>query len=255
MTCLRRLAPLVPGAQGAIYDALRGVNHQVLLRELGLIPVNRVTAQEKGAKAPRRGRGRRVEKSVHVEVKVVCSRAGGRTTVRLFAQGGAIWLVRTTVTGEQVFVELSRVRTYRNRDPVRVPTAGATTCTSVVPLQGSAPPAGGASRVRLRGEFARLGPASPRRRPGGLASCSPNSAEGLLKVGSRQTASSALKPRPTPLDRLGSVGGIGAGQAGFLPPFLHLPPSALVGPVRNPRAAGEGNLPCVPGTDPADLGT
>jgi hypothetical protein len=117
MTSFRRLAPLVPGAQGVIYDAaLRGVHHQVLLRELGLIPVNRVTAAQKGAKSPRRGQGRRVEKSVHVEDKVVSSRGGGRTTVRLFAQGGAIGLVRTTVTGEQVFVELPRVRTHRNRD-------------------------------------------------------------------------------------------------------------------------------------------
>ncbi|MDP9222263.1 MAG: hypothetical protein M3P18_00115 [Actinomycetota bacterium] len=33
MDCFTRLAPLVPGAQGVIYDtALRGVHHQVLLR-------------------------------------------------------------------------------------------------------------------------------------------------------------------------------------------------------------------------------
>jgi len=72
MECFRRLAPLVPGAQGIIYDtALRGVHHQTLLRDLGLIPVNRVTAAEKGAKDPRRAEGRRVEKSVHLEDKEV----------------------------------------------------------------------------------------------------------------------------------------------------------------------------------------
>src|SRR5213593_2814948 len=54
MSCFRRLAPLVPGAQAIVYDtALRGVHHQVILRELGMIPVNRVTAAEHGAEAPR----------------------------------------------------------------------------------------------------------------------------------------------------------------------------------------------------------
>jgi hypothetical protein len=51
MNCFTRLAPLVPGAQGVIYDtALRGVHHQTLLRDLGLLPVNRVQAAVKGSK-------------------------------------------------------------------------------------------------------------------------------------------------------------------------------------------------------------
>jgi hypothetical protein len=117
MECFRRLAPLVPGAQGVIYDtALRGVHHQTLLRELGLIPVNRVTAAQKGAKAPRRGEGRRVEKSVHLEDKQVVVPDGRRMTVRLFARGGAVGLLRLTETGKRLFVELERVRTHRNRD-------------------------------------------------------------------------------------------------------------------------------------------
>jgi hypothetical protein len=71
MACFRRLAPLIPGAQGVVYDtALRGVHHQVLLRELGLMPV-KVAAAEKGSDEPRRSVGRRVEKSLHVEDKVV----------------------------------------------------------------------------------------------------------------------------------------------------------------------------------------
>lgn len=42
MNCFRRIAPLVPGAQGVVYDtALRGVHHQELLRDLGLLPINR----------------------------------------------------------------------------------------------------------------------------------------------------------------------------------------------------------------------
>ena len=60
MGCFKRLHPLVPGAQGVIYDtALRGTHHQVLLREMGLLPVNRVTAAVAGSKQPRRGKGRR----------------------------------------------------------------------------------------------------------------------------------------------------------------------------------------------------
>jgi hypothetical protein len=119
MACFRRLSPIVPGAHGVIYDtALRGVHHQTLLRELGLIPVNRVTAAEKGANAPRRGEGRRVEKSVHVEDKEITGPDGGNVTVRLFARGGTIGLVRTAVTGDPLFVELPRVRTHRNRDLV-----------------------------------------------------------------------------------------------------------------------------------------
>ena len=39
MDCFTRLAPHLPGMQGVIYDtALRGVHHQTLLRDLGLLP-------------------------------------------------------------------------------------------------------------------------------------------------------------------------------------------------------------------------
>ena len=79
MGCFERLSPLVPGAQGVIYDtALRGIHHQTLLRNLGLLPVNRVTAKKKGSTKPRRAEGRRVEKSVHVEDKKVRLPDGSR---------------------------------------------------------------------------------------------------------------------------------------------------------------------------------
>jgi hypothetical protein len=61
MNCFTRLAPLVDGAQGVIYDtALRGIHHQTLLRDLGLLPVNRVAAAKANPKHPRRAE-RRVE--------------------------------------------------------------------------------------------------------------------------------------------------------------------------------------------------
>jgi hypothetical protein len=117
MACFCRLAPLVPGAQAVVYDtALRGVHHQVLLRELGLAPVNRVTAAEKGASAPRRGKGRRVEKTVHVEDKAITRSDGSKATLRLFARAGSIGIVELTDQGEPFFCELQRIRTHRIAD-------------------------------------------------------------------------------------------------------------------------------------------
>lgn len=117
MDCFARVAPLVPGAQGIIYDtALRGVHHQKLLRELGLMPVNKVTAAEKGSKKPRRSEGQRVEKIVHFEDKEVTLQDGSVKTLRLFARGGAVGVAEFTDTGEMVFRELERKRTHRNRD-------------------------------------------------------------------------------------------------------------------------------------------
>ncbi|MGI8775028.1 MAG: hypothetical protein ACR2KQ_08460 [Actinomycetota bacterium] len=117
MTCFERIAPLVRGAQGVIYDtALRGVHHQKLLRELGLLSVNRVTAKRKGAKTPRRLPDRRVEKTVHVEDKTMRLAAGSSKVVSLCARGGAIGIAELSESGEPVFTELRRVRTHRNRD-------------------------------------------------------------------------------------------------------------------------------------------
>ena len=117
MGCFEHLSPLVPGAQGVIYDtALRGIHHQTLLRNLGLLPVNRVTAKKKGSTKPRRAEGRRVEKSVHVEDKKIKLADGTETTVSLFARGGAIGIAELSDTGEPSFTELKRVRTHRTQD-------------------------------------------------------------------------------------------------------------------------------------------
>jgi hypothetical protein len=117
MDCFVRLAPLIPGAQGVIYDtALRGVHHQVLLRDLGLIPLNKVTAARKGASMPRRSEGRREEKTVHVEDKRVRLPGGSVRTVGLYARAGAIGLGELTDTGDLAFIPLARIRTHRTRD-------------------------------------------------------------------------------------------------------------------------------------------
>ena len=66
MDCFTRLAPHVDGAQGVIYDtALRGVHHQTLLRDLGLLPINRVTAAKANPKIPATGRTARREERPH----------------------------------------------------------------------------------------------------------------------------------------------------------------------------------------------
>jgi hypothetical protein len=103
-----------------IYDtALRGVHHQKLLRELGLLPLNRVTAAEKGAKDPRRAKGRRVEKSVHVEDKDILV-DGVETRISLYTRGGAVGLAEPDETGDLVFSALRRTRTRRTQDRNRL---------------------------------------------------------------------------------------------------------------------------------------
>jgi hypothetical protein len=114
--CFTRLAPHMPGAQGVIYDtALRGVHHQHLLRELGLLPINRVTAAKAGGKKPRRS-DRRVEKTVHIEDKTITLPNGTTRTVPLYASGGALGIAELDDTGTQRFVPVTRIRTHRNRD-------------------------------------------------------------------------------------------------------------------------------------------
>jgi hypothetical protein len=115
MGCFTRLAPHVEGAQGVIYDtALRGVHHQTLLRDLGLLPINRVTAAKTNPKHPRRTE-RRVEKSAYIEDHTITIQ-GQPVTITLYAKGGAVGLGELSETGDLTFTELPRVRTHRNRD-------------------------------------------------------------------------------------------------------------------------------------------
>ena len=117
MGCFDRLQPLLPGAQGVIYDtALRGVHHQHLLRNLGWLPVNKVAAAKASVKAPRRKGGERVEKSTFVEDRAITLPDGTETTIHVFARAGAIGIGQLDDTGQMSFLELERVRTHRNAD-------------------------------------------------------------------------------------------------------------------------------------------
>jgi hypothetical protein len=115
MGSFAQLAPRCPGAQGVIYDtALRGVHHQTLLRDLGWLPVNKVTAAKARTKKPRRKGGERVEKSTHIEDRTITLPDGTSQTISLFARGGALGIGTLTDTGEMAFTELPRVRTHRH---------------------------------------------------------------------------------------------------------------------------------------------
>jgi hypothetical protein len=116
--CLERTAPLVPGAQAVVYDtALRGVHHQTILRDLGLISINRVAAARAGSKQARRNkRDQRVEKLVFVEQKTIQLSDGTTTNVDLYSRGGAIGLGTLAGNGELLYTPLPRIRTHRNAD-------------------------------------------------------------------------------------------------------------------------------------------
>jgi hypothetical protein len=91
------------------------VHHQELLRDLGLLPVNRVVAASRGSKAPRRKEGRRVPKETHVEDKVIRT-ATGEHSVSLYARDGAVGVLELSDVGERLFEPLRRIRTHRNED-------------------------------------------------------------------------------------------------------------------------------------------
>jgi hypothetical protein len=75
-----------------------------------------VTAKKKGSKKPRRVQDRRVEKSVHVDVKKVRLPEGRERVVPLFTRGGAIGIAELSDIGEPSFIELKRIKTHRTQD-------------------------------------------------------------------------------------------------------------------------------------------
>ena len=116
MESFEDLAPLCPGAQGVIYDtALRGTHHQRLLRNLGLVPVIRVTAKAAGANEARRDPDQqRQARSVWVETKTIHHTDGTITEIQIYARDGQIGIGRLLDTGEMEFVPLRRFRTHRS---------------------------------------------------------------------------------------------------------------------------------------------
>ncbi len=92
------------------------MHHQTLLRDLGLLPVNRVAAAKADVKEPRRKDGRREEKSARLETKTVTLPNGATRSIELYARGGAVGIGELTEAGDLTYTELARVRTHRNQD-------------------------------------------------------------------------------------------------------------------------------------------
>jgi hypothetical protein len=116
MDCFERLAPIAAGTQGVLYDtALRGVHHQTLMRDLGWLSVNRVTAKAAPANRSKGPRAGRSPKSTYLEDKTVDT-PNGPTAVSLYAQGGALGIGELDDRGNVTFTELERRRTHRNAD-------------------------------------------------------------------------------------------------------------------------------------------
>lgn len=115
---LERLVPALPGVQGVVYDtALRGVHHQRIMRHLGVLSINRVTASKAGAKKPRRTKAdQRQDKSVLVETKTIARADGTKHTLALYAKGGALGYAEQEADGTMTFMPLRRVRTHRRAD-------------------------------------------------------------------------------------------------------------------------------------------
>ena len=112
VTSLRDVAPLLPGAQGILYDgAFRGVHMQVVLNELGVLPVVPVTAKAGG----RRKRKPREEHVIPIEARVVATPKGAET-VQFLARAGAIGVGELDETGEVVFRRLERVSVKRRQN-------------------------------------------------------------------------------------------------------------------------------------------
>ena len=84
-----------------------------ILRELGIVPVNMVTAAESIRSKTAKRKICRREKTVHVEDKEVRLPDGSTVTVRLFSKAGAIGIMRPTEVGELQFTPLVRKRTHR----------------------------------------------------------------------------------------------------------------------------------------------
>lgn len=85
----RELRPLLPGAHGVLYDgALAGIHNQVLLHELGWLPVVPVTAKSGG----RRARKPREEREVQFETRVIRTPVG-EETAQFFLRMGRACLV------------------------------------------------------------------------------------------------------------------------------------------------------------------
>ena len=113
LECIGRVAPLLPGALGVIYDgAFRGVHLVELLRERGLLPIVPVQAASGGrhAKKPR------VERTVLVGSGTIRRPDGTTNDCILYAEAGALCLGELDATGEVTLIGLERIKIEPRRN-------------------------------------------------------------------------------------------------------------------------------------------
>jgi hypothetical protein len=102
-----RVAPLLPGALGVIYDgAFRGVHLTELLRDRGLLPIVPVTAASGG----RRTKKPRVERTVLVGPGTIRRDDGTARDCILYAEAGTLCLGELTTTGDVTLIRLERIK-------------------------------------------------------------------------------------------------------------------------------------------------
>ena len=107
LEAIGRVAPLLPGALGVIYDgAFRGVHLTELLRDRGLLPIVPVTAASGGrhAKKPR------VERTVLVGPGTIRRPGGTTSECILYAEAGALCLGELTMSGDITLFPLERTK-------------------------------------------------------------------------------------------------------------------------------------------------
>ena len=105
-------SPLLAGAQGVVYDtALRGVHHQRIMRNLGLLSINRVALAKAGAKKPRRRKAEQRAGEVDADrgprpsplptepsARRPCTHEAARSASADLTEDGSTWL-RTAAPG------------------------------------------------------------------------------------------------------------------------------------------------------------
>jgi hypothetical protein len=112
MDLIERTTRRLPGALGVLTDTvLRGVHHEQLQRELGLLTMNPVTAKKVDAKT-----GDRTEKEYYLGTQIFPYADETTEEIEIWTRAGHICRVIYDDRGRRVLDPLHRKRTFRNRN-------------------------------------------------------------------------------------------------------------------------------------------
>lgn len=114
---LRRTKPYAPGAQAVVWDMiLRGEHLQIILTELGLLPVVGVHAKENPSGAEGRRSGSYIPKTADLDDIPVLMPDGTTRLIHIAAVDGAVAVKELTETGDPYYQRLGVVRIQRHAD-------------------------------------------------------------------------------------------------------------------------------------------